>query len=190
MSAFWTTCTYADSVALPAFAHHCLCNRLVSSAHRPTAANLQHRVCYCELMLGHTDRRTWYHFVEPAPHTMRAVPKKLKISFIRPALQCWKLVLVVMSHGLSVSLCCLSDGHTGESYKNGWNDPCAILDVEFGRLKKPSIKLAWIHPQKRTLLGENILGHAQACQQSAYCTQHTQHYSQGAAAMQLWLPVL
>ena len=40
---------------------------------KPTAASLQQRVC----CYGHwTDGRTLYRFINPAPHTMRAVPIK------------------------------------------------------------------------------------------------------------------
>jgi len=44
--------TYADNVALPAFARRCCSNRSIS------AENLQQRVCCCGPMRGQTDRRT------------------------------------------------------------------------------------------------------------------------------------
>ena len=40
----------------------------------PTAANLQQRVCCCGPMLGQTDGRTLYRFIDPVHHTMQEVP--------------------------------------------------------------------------------------------------------------------
>ena len=64
--------TYADNVALPAFARRYL---LLAE---PTAANLQQRVCCCGPILGHTDGRTdgrtQYRSIDPAPRAMRGVP--------------------------------------------------------------------------------------------------------------------
>ena len=54
--------TYTDNVALSATA--AAINRNLLPA-RPTAANLQ---------LKQTDTQTLYRFIDPAPHTMRAVP--------------------------------------------------------------------------------------------------------------------
>ena len=39
----------------------------------PAAAKL---VCCCETILGHTDGWTTYCFIDPAPHTLQAVPIK------------------------------------------------------------------------------------------------------------------
>ena len=47
--------TYADNVALPAFARRCYCNRSMSPARRPTAANLQQRIRCCGPMLEQID---------------------------------------------------------------------------------------------------------------------------------------
>jgi len=68
--------TYADNVALPAFARRarrCCSNRSISPARRahssePAAAGL--------LLWAHagTDGRTPYSFTDPVPHTMRVVP--------------------------------------------------------------------------------------------------------------------
>ena len=56
---------YADNVALPAFARRCCSNRYLRPA-VPTTANLQLRVCCCGPMLGQTDGRTPYRFIDPA----------------------------------------------------------------------------------------------------------------------------
>jgi len=40
---------------------------------RPTAANLQQRVCCCGPVLGQTDGRTPFRYTDPAPHTLRTV---------------------------------------------------------------------------------------------------------------------
>ena len=40
----------------------------------PTAANLQQRICYCVPTPGRTDRRTDAICIDPAWHSMRAVP--------------------------------------------------------------------------------------------------------------------
>ena len=75
--------TYANNVALPAFtrraplllsAGHAAIDRYLLPAEL-TAANLQQRVCCCEPMLEQTDGRTPYHYIDPAPHSMRAVFK-------------------------------------------------------------------------------------------------------------------
>jgi len=42
---------------------------------RPTATNLQQRLCCCGPMLWQTDGRTSYYFIDPAPHTTWTVPK-------------------------------------------------------------------------------------------------------------------
>ena len=68
--------TYADNVALPAFARRCCSNRSISPPAGPTAANLQ-RIFGCGPMLGHgtpgADRRTLCRSIYPALHIVRAL---------------------------------------------------------------------------------------------------------------------
>jgi len=68
--------TYADNVALPAFARHT--PAVQQSIAGPTAANLPQRIRCCGPLLGQTDGqtdgRTPYRFIDPAPHTVQAVP--------------------------------------------------------------------------------------------------------------------
>ena len=51
-------------------ARRCCSNRTISSAPGPTAANLHHRVCCCGLVLGRTDGRTLYRFIDSAPRSI------------------------------------------------------------------------------------------------------------------------
>jgi len=69
--------TYADNVALPAFAHS---NRSISPARqanssKPAGAGLLPlRICCCGPMLGQADLRTPSSFIGCAPHTMCSIP--------------------------------------------------------------------------------------------------------------------
>ena len=77
-----TQCTYADNMALTAFARHtlhccALCsNRSISPASLVTAAN------FATVSHAGTDRRTPTRCIYRAPHTMQAVPTKFTVSRI------------------------------------------------------------------------------------------------------------
>jgi len=62
--------TYADNIALPAFAGRCCMQQLIDLL--PTGPQQQAAAARCSsARMGQTDG---YRFIDPAAHTMRAVP--------------------------------------------------------------------------------------------------------------------